>query len=79
MYSAGLISLNTALPSCEVASATFSPLAFLRTNLAPVKSLPSSPFLITCTAPFNPVQEYQPLLLHLPLNLLFLHLREYIL
>ena len=57
MYSAGLISLNTALPSCEVASATFSPLAFLRTNLAPVKSLPSSPFLITCTAPFNPVQE----------------------
>ena len=27
------------------------------TNLAPVKSLPSSPFLITCTAPFKPVQD----------------------
>ena len=40
------------------------------TNLAPVKSLPSSPFLITCTAPFKPVQDTVILSLSIALVLL---------
>ena len=57
MYSPCLMSLNTTLPFSDVALAIWLPSLFFKTNLAPVKRDPSSPFLTSSIAPFKPVQD----------------------